>query len=55
MEGVIKRRRRLRRAAFVLALLVLAATATGVAESAAKTAIPEKLTGNGSDITGGLR
>ena len=32
-------------AALVLALLVLAAVVTGVAESATKTAIPEKLTG----------
>ena len=41
----MNRRNRLRRAALVLALVVLAAIVTGVAASAAKTAIPEKLTG----------
>jgi hypothetical protein len=42
---MMNRRNRLRRAALVLALLVLAAIVTGVAASATKTAIPEKLTG----------
>ena len=41
----MNRRNRVRRAALVLALLVLAAIVTGVAESAAKTAIPKQLTG----------
>src|SRR5215471_3415151 len=45
VEGVMNRRNRLRRAALVLALLVLAAIVTGVAASATTTAIPEKLTG----------
>src|SRR5215831_294297 len=38
-------RNRLRRAALVLALLVLAAIVTGVAASATKTAVPKQLTG----------
>jgi hypothetical protein len=42
----MNRRNWLRRAALVLALLVLAAIVTGVAESAAKSAIPRQLTGN---------
>jgi len=41
----MNRRNRLRRAALVLALLMLAAIVTGVAASATTTAIPEKLTG----------
>ena len=41
----MKQRNRLPRAALVLALLMLAATVTGVAASATKTAIPAKLTG----------
>jgi hypothetical protein len=39
------RRNRLRRAALVLALLVLAAIVTGVAASAANTVVPNQLTG----------
>src|SRR5262249_31605578 len=42
----MKRGNRLRRAALLLALLVLAATVTGVAESAANTVIPKPLTGS---------
>ena len=38
-------RKRLRRAALLLALLVLAAIVTGVAESAATTVVPKQLTG----------
>ena len=41
------------RAALVLALLVLAAIVTGVAESAAKTAIPKRLTGTWERNNGG--
>jgi hypothetical protein len=44
------RRNRLRRAALVLALLVLAAIVTGVAESAAKTVVPKQLTGSWSRL-----
>jgi len=44
-EGVMNRRNRPRRAALVLALLVLAAIVTGVAASAATTVIPRQLTG----------
>jgi hypothetical protein len=51
----MKRGNRLYRAALVLALLVLAATVTGVAASATTTAIPKQLTGNGRNTTGGLR
>jgi hypothetical protein len=40
-----KRRHRLRRAALVLALLVLASIVTGVAASATTTAVPKQLTG----------
>jgi hypothetical protein len=42
----MNRRNRLRRAALVLALLVLAAIVTGVAASAATTVIPKQLTGS---------
>ena len=42
----MNRGNRLRRAALVLALLVLAAIVTGVAGSAAKTVVPKQLTGN---------
>jgi hypothetical protein len=42
---MMNRRNRLRRAALVLALLVLAAIVTGVAASATKTVIPKQLTG----------
>jgi len=42
---MMNRRNRLRRATLVLALLVLTAIVTGVAESAPKTAVPEKMTG----------
>jgi len=41
----MNRRNQLRRAALLLALLVLAAIVTGVAASATKTAIPEKMAG----------
>jgi hypothetical protein len=44
------RRNRLRRAALVLALLVLAAIVTGVAASATKTVIPKQLTGSWSRL-----
>jgi hypothetical protein len=43
---MMNRRDRLRRAALVLALLVLAATVTGVAASVTTTAVPKQLTGN---------
>ena len=42
----MNRRNRLRCAALVLALLMLAAIVTGVAAAATKTAIPKQLTGN---------
>jgi len=41
----MKQGNRLRRAALVLAPLVLAAAVTGVAASAAKTPVPRQLTG----------
>ena len=44
-EGVIKRGNRLRRAALLLALLVLAAIVTGVAASASNTVLPRPLQG----------
>jgi len=44
----MNRRNRLRRAALVLALVMLAAIVTGVAASATKTAIPKQLTGTWS-------
>jgi len=42
---MMNRRNRLRRATLVLALVVLAAIVTGVAESATTTAIPKEMTG----------
>jgi len=48
VEGVMKRGNWLRRAALLLALLVLAATVTGVAASATNTVIPKQLTGDWS-------
>jgi hypothetical protein len=49
----MNRRNRLRRAALVLALLMVAAIVTGVAESATMTAIPKQLTGKWSRLNWG--
>ena len=49
----MKQGNRLRRAALLLALIVLAATVTGVAASSTKTAVPKQLTGKWKSINNG--
>jgi hypothetical protein len=52
---MMNRTNRLRRAALVLALLVLAAIVTGVAASATKTVVPNQLTGRWGGMVVGRR
>jgi hypothetical protein len=52
---MLTRRNRLRRAAHVLALLVLAAIVTGVAASATNTVVPKQLTGGWSRLGTSVR
>jgi hypothetical protein len=52
---MMNRRNRLRRAALLLALLVLAAIVTGVAASATNTVVPNQLTGRWGEMVVGRR